>query len=106
MTLGTWVGFGWVGMITIGIFSFLDYITGNNREFDTKYSGYDPCLGLPTQSRMPWMTLSTWVSLGWVGMITIGLFLCLFYISANNRDIGTKLSAYDPWGLTTTARTL
>ena len=73
MTLGTWVSFGWVAMITIGLFFCLAYISANNRDIDTKLSLYDPW-GVPTTSRMSWMTLGTWVSFGWVGMITIGLF--------------------------------
>ena len=39
-----------------------------------------------------------------MGIINIGIFLCAAYISAHNRDIDTKLSAYDPWGLTTTLK--
>ena len=63
----------------------------------TKLSSYDRW-GVPTTSRTSWMTLGTLVKLEWVGMITKGLFICLTYISANNRDIDTKLSAYDPCG--------
>ena len=36
------------------------YISANNRVIDTKPSAYDPW-GLPTTSRIIWMTLSTWV---------------------------------------------
>ena len=38
-----------------------------------KISAYDPW-GLPTTSKMSWMTLGTLVSFVWVGLITIGLF--------------------------------
>ena len=73
MTLGTWVSLGeGVVMITVGLI-YLPYISANNKDIDTKLSRYDPW-GLPTKSRMSWMTLGTWVSFGWVGMITIGLF--------------------------------
>merc|ERR1711942_551367 len=101
--MGTWVSFGWVGMITLCLFSLFTYISANNRDIDTKFSAYDPW-GLPPTSRMSWMTLGTWVSFGWVGMITIGLFSLFIYISANNRDIDMKFSGYDPWGLSSTSR--
>ena len=64
------------------IFFFLAYILANNRYIDIKLSAYNPW-GLSTTSRMSWMTLGTWVSFGWVGMITTGLFSCLAYISSN-----------------------
>ena len=41
----------------------LAYISANNRDIDTKLSANDPW-GLPTKSRMSWMTLVTLVSLG------------------------------------------
>ena len=66
-------------------------------DIDTELSAYDRW-GIPTTSRTSWMTLGTLVKLEWVGMITKGLFICLTYISANNRDIDTNLSAYDPCG--------
>ena len=81
MTLGTLVSFGWVGMITKGQFSLFTFISANNIYIDMKFSGYDPW-GLPSTSRTSWLTLGTWVSFGWVGMITIGLFsLFSLYLS-------------------------
>ena len=57
------------------------HISAKNKDYNTKLSGYDPW-GLPTTLRMTWMTLGTWVSFGWVGMITIGLFsLFILYLS-------------------------
>ena len=73
ITLGTWVSFGWVGLITIGNLFLLAYISANNRDNDTKLSAYDPW-GVPSTSGPSWMTLGTWVSFGWVGQITLGLF--------------------------------
>ena len=47
---------------------------------------------------------------GYLGKFWVGgpdhyryVFLCLPYISANNRYNDTKLSAYDPWGLPSTS---
>merc|ERR1711888_36751 len=88
-------------MINICLFSLFTYISANNRDIDMKFSEYDPS-GLPITSRTSWLTLGTWVSFGWVGMITIGLFSLFTYISANNRDIDTKFSGCDPWGLPST----
>ena len=68
-------------------------------------SGYDPW-GLPSTSRVSWMTLGTWVSFWWVGRIITGLYFCFAYISANSRDIDTKLSGFDHWGLLRKSRTL
>ena len=73
MTLGTWVSFGWVGQITLGLFFCLPYISANNRDIDTKLSAYDPW-GLPTTPRTSLMTRGTRVSYGWLSMITKGLF--------------------------------
>ena len=71
---------GWAWSLKV-YFLCSAYISANNRDIDTKLSGYDPW-GLSTTSRTSWMTHGTWVSFRWVGMITIGVFsLFSLYLS-------------------------
>ena len=93
MTLGTWVGFGWVGMITIGLFLCLAYISANKRDIDTKLSAYNPW-GVPSTSRMSWMTLGTWVSLNPTGQneneLHLPLISSIVYFHSGRLPFTTK----------------
>ena len=54
------------------LYPCIAYISAKTRDIDTKLSGYDPWV-LPTSPRTSWITLGTWASFAWVGMITLCL---------------------------------